>query len=337
MTLVTRCPSCTTAFRVVPPQLRAQGGKVRCGRCLHVFDGFATLALIRAMKSVEPPSSAPPDAAEPDHSDVAHAHEQGIPLPDEPAATPHAGQSAEAEKQAGPAAAPRIQLPAETKPVAVEGALADPPSLSSMRNEVAPNPIQADPAPADTDPGRLPWSRHIAMPWNIANGVLLLALLLQTGHLFRVELATAMPAIRPLLERYCELLGCSIPYPRNAALLSIETSDLQTDAQHIGIMTLHATVHNYASYPQAFPSFDLTLTDAGERPLARHVFDPAGYLEAHTHPSGAIAPGHDLDVKLRFEGDHPDMDGYRIFLFYPEQPSEGFRSAALSFLPILRI
>jgi predicted Zn finger-like uncharacterized protein len=43
MNLTTRCPSCGTAFRVQPVQLSARGGKVRCGKCTHVFDGVAAL------------------------------------------------------------------------------------------------------------------------------------------------------------------------------------------------------------------------------------------------------------------------------------------------------
>ena len=43
MNLTTRCPNCGTAFRVQPAQLSARGGKVRCGKCSHVFDGVAAL------------------------------------------------------------------------------------------------------------------------------------------------------------------------------------------------------------------------------------------------------------------------------------------------------
>lgn len=43
MSLVTRCPSCGTAFRVLPGQLSARGGRVRCGKCGNVFDGIAAL------------------------------------------------------------------------------------------------------------------------------------------------------------------------------------------------------------------------------------------------------------------------------------------------------
>lgn len=46
MSLVTRCPACTTTFKVVRDQLRISDGWVRCGRCSHVFD--ATLDLHEA-------------------------------------------------------------------------------------------------------------------------------------------------------------------------------------------------------------------------------------------------------------------------------------------------
>ena len=46
MSMVTQCPGCSTTFRVTPPQLQAQRGMVRCGRCATVFDGFKTLATL---------------------------------------------------------------------------------------------------------------------------------------------------------------------------------------------------------------------------------------------------------------------------------------------------
>ncbi|MGJ7612520.1 MULTISPECIES: zinc-ribbon and DUF3426 domain-containing protein [unclassified Variovorax] len=53
MSLVTRCPACTTTFKVVRDQLRISDGWVRCGRCSHVFD--ATLDLHEAPDGAPPP------------------------------------------------------------------------------------------------------------------------------------------------------------------------------------------------------------------------------------------------------------------------------------------
>jgi predicted Zn finger-like uncharacterized protein len=56
MSLVTRCPVCGTAFRVMREQLAARGGRVRCGKCATVFDGVAALVEEGGEKLVlEPP------------------------------------------------------------------------------------------------------------------------------------------------------------------------------------------------------------------------------------------------------------------------------------------
>lgn len=41
--MLTRCPTCGTAFRVTPEQLKARAGKVRCGHCNGVFNALETL------------------------------------------------------------------------------------------------------------------------------------------------------------------------------------------------------------------------------------------------------------------------------------------------------
>lgn len=41
--MITKCPSCSTLFRVTPGQLQAHQGQVRCGRCTTVFDGLLGL------------------------------------------------------------------------------------------------------------------------------------------------------------------------------------------------------------------------------------------------------------------------------------------------------
>lgn len=43
MSLATRCPACSTVFRVVQDQLRVSEGWVRCGQCQEVFNALETL------------------------------------------------------------------------------------------------------------------------------------------------------------------------------------------------------------------------------------------------------------------------------------------------------
>lgn len=58
MSLVTKCTSCSTTFRVTQQQLQAHNGRVRCGTCMTVFDGLEALVTLPA-----PAPEAPPQAA----------------------------------------------------------------------------------------------------------------------------------------------------------------------------------------------------------------------------------------------------------------------------------
>ena len=106
MSLATRCPACTTTFKVVRDQLRISDGWVRCGRCSHVFD--ATLDLHEAS---DPPASAPPSIPEPPQqrlTEPSHAIEDVDFLDDEleQHAPPETAQSSAPEVQAAVAAPP---------------------------------------------------------------------------------------------------------------------------------------------------------------------------------------------------------------------------------------
>lgn len=57
MALATKCPHCSTTFRVASDQLKLRGGIVRCGACHEVFDGNASL--------IDQPDQAPKEAPMP--------------------------------------------------------------------------------------------------------------------------------------------------------------------------------------------------------------------------------------------------------------------------------
>ncbi len=61
MSLITRCPACSTLFKVVPDQLRVSEGWVRCGQCDEVFDANAHLH--SASGDVPVPGSSAPSAS----------------------------------------------------------------------------------------------------------------------------------------------------------------------------------------------------------------------------------------------------------------------------------
>lgn len=63
MALVTRCPNCAMTFRVTPLHLRVRNGKVKCGHCAYIFNGFITLAIVEEPTVPIPASHLPESPA----------------------------------------------------------------------------------------------------------------------------------------------------------------------------------------------------------------------------------------------------------------------------------
>lgn len=61
MSLITRCPSCRTMFKVAQDQLKVSQGWVRCGQCEQVFD--ATAHLVQEPPALTTPLATPPVGA----------------------------------------------------------------------------------------------------------------------------------------------------------------------------------------------------------------------------------------------------------------------------------
>ena len=170
-------------------------------------------------------------------------------------------------------------------------------------------------------------------------GAMLLALLLlaQASYYFRVEIAARLPGLRPTLVSYCKWLRCSIPLPKKAELISIESSSLEASPNHINVIDLNVSLRNRASYVQAFPSVELTLTDAADAAIARRIFQPLEYLGSVALGTGelgsgelgygelgygedaktGLSPTRELGIKLHLDTTDLRPSGYRLFLFYP--------------------
>jgi len=88
----TRCPACTTVFRVTTEQLRLMAGKVRCGYCQAVFNAFDALVsedhepLIETPQveepNVEEPNVEEPNVEEPNVEEPIPYEEHGSPEPE---------------------------------------------------------------------------------------------------------------------------------------------------------------------------------------------------------------------------------------------------------------
>lgn len=63
--MLTRCPACSTAYRVSADHLELAGGQVRCGRCGNLFSARLVRALPTAAFPDPEPAPPPPEAEPP--------------------------------------------------------------------------------------------------------------------------------------------------------------------------------------------------------------------------------------------------------------------------------
>ena len=180
---------------------------------------------------------------------------------------------------------------------------------------------QPEPFPQATHSGTYAFENQqspaASFAWSLGSLLLLIIFTGQTIYFYRTDLAAVAPETKPYLEQYCEFFGCSLSPSQQKQLLDIESSDMRIDPMRPNIITLNATVHNHAAYPQALPLFELTFIDAQNRALASRIFRPDMYLEPGANLNGAIAPGNELNVRLRLDATDLSPAGYRLSLLYP--------------------
>ena len=309
MSAITQCSACNTRFKVTQEQLDVHQGLVRCGRCQTVFNAKEHL-----------------------QDDQPSPQLDLLTVPETPAfveSTVEASIEIASEPIPEPIEKLDFSLP---EPIYLE------PQVAEQQNAELQNVVQQQVTPHEnietTEPLTLaqqivlnesprpfnpkPTKRKSSWPWLAGNLLLLIILLAQVTYYFRIELAASQPGFKPALISYCRLLQCSVPLPQKADLMSIESSELEADPAQSSVITLNALLRNHASYMQAFPNLELTLTDAQEKPLARRTFRPTEYLKPGEDEKQGLAANRELSVKLNLDTTDLKPSGYRLLLFYPQ-------------------
>jgi predicted Zn finger-like uncharacterized protein len=286
--LITTCTHCLARFRVVPEQLNAKQGQVRCGRCRKVFSGFEALE-----RYPDDDTGSRLLAAREAHLRETHPEaSESVPLPDLP------------EPAAVVAAAPA--------PVAT-------PELPPPRPDPPPRAPEAKPrfrGPMVYEVERAA-SRTPSRPWAYAAALLAVVLLAEIAYGSRATIAQQYPVLRPWLESVCGAFSCTVPWPNNDALLKLEDSDLLEVPGKPNQIALGARIRNLAPHAQEYPYLELTLTDFTGQAAARRVIRPSEYLGRPVAAGEVLGASSELAIQLRLETRSLKATGYELMLFYP--------------------
>ena len=335
----TRCPNCQTSFRITPEQLKARVGKVRCGQCQTVFNALDSLLEEAEAAPVATKSAAYFPAS------TASAQPSPPPAPAVTAATllPAADVAREAANEALAAARDDAADDAasavdaatpqadendendESDDDAPAGGLSvsEAQELGRATGLIMPRETTAIPGYSKwvegmvTAPLALPREKASRWPFVVVAALLVLVLAGQVVFRWRSEIVIAMPSLRPAIAALAQAAGAGLPLPRRVELVSIESSDLQSDPKLGNLLVLNATLRNRASYAQAYPSLELALTDTQDAAIARRVFSADDYLAPAIAAGGSFSANSDVVVKLWIEAQQLTAAGYRLYVFYP--------------------
>lgn len=161
-------------------------------------------------------------------------------------------------------------------------------------------------------------TKNFAPTWLIGlfSFVLLIIAIAQSVYFLRTDIATYYPNTKTYLVQACKKIGCSIDLPKKIDLIVIDDSDMQEDANHVGLIHLSSTLINQASFNQAYPNIELTLTDIEDTPQLRRIFKPNEYLPDQADIAKGLAAGEEVKVKLSVTAQGDAVAGYRVFVSY---------------------
>jgi predicted Zn finger-like uncharacterized protein len=286
--MITRCPECSTLFKVVADQLRISEGWVRCGQCGAEFDGAANL---------QP----------------------------EPELEPQ--RQTEPELQLRPEALQDVAPPAEAEPVAqatqatpVSSAFAIPATLDDWAPDLPPASPPAE-SPPDVSfvhaaqrqaQGMRPWLRGLLAFCCLA---LSLALALQIVVQERDRIGAAVPQALPGLQALCQLLGCRIEPFKDPNAITIDTSSFSPVTGDV--YRLQVTLKNTGSRDIAMPAIELTLTDTADALVLRRVFLPKDFAADKLLLAAGGEWSAALTVSVALTSGGSRIAGYRVLAFYP--------------------
>jgi Protein of unknown function (DUF3426) len=143
---------------------------------------------------------------------------------------------------------------------------------------------------------------------------LLAALVLQIAHHRRDGIAARWPETRPVLDAWCEALGCRIEALRRIEDLSVESTALtRVNGPVADAFRLSVALRNRGELPLALPSIDLSLTDASGELVARRTLAPRDFRVV----AASVAPGAEAAWQLTLSAGSPRVAGYTVEIFYP--------------------
>lgn len=138
----------------------------------------------------------------------------------------------------------------------------------------------------------------------------------QLMYVYRVQIVSQIPLLRPVFESACQTLSCKVPYERRLDQIRVQASALHKAPNQPGQSTLGFTLRNEFERPQEWPTLVLDLKDFSGALIARRNITPDQYL-ASERREPAFAARSEIMVRLPLNTGQLQVNGYQISPFFP--------------------
>jgi len=355
MSLVTRCTSCGTLFKVVADQLKISQGWVRCGQCGTVFDAQANLVqpsenTIAASPSPQipvaspsqpskfiPPSPATGHPAQATSPRTPNAPDSVIPINTDPGI--HVGKLRESQflasqKQHEHSAWADSSVPSIAfKPSSLLDEADDTAEDLVLKTSAArktPKTPTLDKPDAPSFIKQAQRAQHWRSPWirlalSVLSLILFLTLAAQILFHDKDRIAAQWPQAHASIERFCNLTGCVVQPLQKIEFIAVDASsfnlinknDPQLEAP-TQTYRLSISLKNTGSLPLAMAHVELSLQDAQDQVILRRVLAPAdlGITSQSLDAAQIVNGSATVQISTNALAGNR-IQGYRVLAFYP--------------------
>lgn len=137
--------------------------------------------------------------------------------------------------------------------------------------------------------------------------IVLLALSFSQVAYFRAhELVNLIPSSLPLLEAYCEKVGCQYSGPRDTKQIQLISRDVRQHPKEKNALLISAAMINNAPFAQPYPDIHIRLSDISGNVVAERIFNAKTYMGKLSNPF--LLMKSKIPVHINFEVVDPGKD-----------------------------
>lgn len=156
--------------------------------------------------------------------------------------------------------------------------------------------------------------------WSLASALALALLVVQLAYIYRNDLATQMPSLRPTLDAMCSTLKCEVSLRRqleriSVSVIAFERQTASQEGKPVD-MTLKFSLRNRLNLPQPWPHLSLELTDASGTVVLRKPLSPREYLPVALVDK-PFAASQDVTLSVPMTVTGLQINGYSLKPFFP--------------------